>query len=206
MLVSRRQRASSLLYTLCCKHESWVSTAKYLMDDLLVLLSSNDVKDAKHVISTVFKSLPSDFAEFIKWVAKVRRQEEGGQGVSQEEKEREEVLKQVEETGLYKHVTDILSLEKSSCQIKQTIGLRDSLPKIAASVCCQGAGFLTGKLGLVDRFCCRETGVRCYMANGDKPVTVVSGIVVNSNGEQGVDMVVPLSQKKPNCCSVGSCG
>ncbi|XP_022887555.1 glutathione gamma-glutamylcysteinyltransferase 1-like [Olea europaea var. sylvestris] len=210
MLVSRRQRASSLLHTLSCKHESWVSTAKYLMDDLPVLLSSNDVKDVKHVISTVFKSLPSDFAEFIKWVAEVRRQEEGGQGVSQEEKERvaikEEVLKQVEETGLYKHVTDILSSEKSSCQIKQTIGLRDSLPNIAASVCCQGAGFLTGKLGLADRFCCRETGVRCYMANGDKPVTVVSGTVVNSNGEQGVDMVVPLSQKEPNCCSVGSCG
>lgn len=116
------------------------------------------------------------------------------------------MLKQVEETGLYKHVTNILSSEKSSCQIKQTIGLRDSLPNIAASVCCQGAGFLTGKLGLADRFCCRETGVRCYMANGDKPVTVVSGTVVNSNGEQGVDIVVPLSQKEPNCCSVGSCG
>ncbi|XP_022887722.1 glutathione gamma-glutamylcysteinyltransferase 1-like [Olea europaea var. sylvestris] len=180
------------------------------MDDLPVLLSSNDVKDVKHVISTIFKSLPLDFAEFIKWVAKVRRQEEGGQGVSQEEKERvaikEEVLKQVEETGLYKHVTNILSSEKSSCQIKQTIGLRDSLPNIAASVCCQGAGILIGKLGLADRFCCREIGVRCYMANGDKPVTAVSGIVVNSNGEQGVDIVVPLSQKEPNCCSVGSCG
>ncbi|KAL2508245.1 Glutathione gamma-glutamylcysteinyltransferase 1 [Forsythia ovata] len=210
MLVSRRQRAPSLLYTLSCKHESWVSTAKYLMDDVPVLLSSDNVKDVKHAISTVFASLPSDFAEFIKWVAEVRRQEEGGQGVSQEEKERvaikEEVLKQVQDTGLYKHVTDILSSEKSVCQIKQTIGLRDSLPNIAASVCCQGAGFLTGKSGSSDRFCCRETGVRCYTANGDKPVTVVSGTVVNCNGEQGVDMLVPLSQKDPSCCSAGSCG
>ncbi|CAA3008809.1 glutathione gamma-glutamylcysteinyltransferase 1-like [Olea europaea subsp. europaea] len=70
---------------------------------------------------------------------------------------RVEVLKQVQETSLYKHVMDILSSEKSSCQIKQSVGVRDSLPHIASSACCQGAGFLTGKLGLADRFCCRES-------------------------------------------------
>ncbi|XP_022856885.1 glutathione gamma-glutamylcysteinyltransferase 1-like [Olea europaea var. sylvestris] len=68
-----------------------------------------------------------------------------------------EVLKQVQKTGLYKHVMDILSSKKSSCQIKQTVGVRDSSPHIASSVCCQGAGFFTGKLGLADRFCCRES-------------------------------------------------
>lgn len=119
----------------------------------------------------------------------------------------EEVLKQVQEIDLYKHVADILSSEKLGCQIKQTLGHGDSLPNIAATVCCQGAGILTGKSGSSDRFCCRETCVRCYRAiNGDKPVTVVSGMVVNGNGEQGVDMLVPLSQTDPSCRSFGSCG
>lgn len=116
------------------------------------------------------------------------------------------MLKQVQETGLYKHVTNILFSEKLVCHSKQTSGERDSLPNIAASVCCQGAGILTGKSGLSDRFCCRETCVRCYRAiNGDKPVTVVSGTVVNGNGEQGVDMLVPIAQKEPSCCNSGSC-
>ncbi|KAK6143960.1 hypothetical protein DH2020_020780 [Rehmannia glutinosa] len=194
-----------------CKHESWITTAKYLMDDVPVLLSSDNMKDVKKVLSTVFTSLPSDFAEFIKWVAEIRRKEDGSQSLSEEEKERltikEEVLKQVQETGLYKHVTDILSSETLICQMKQTSVHRDSLPNIAASVCCQGAGILTGKSGSSDRFCCRETCVRCYRAiSGDKPVTVVSGTVVNGNGEQGVDMLVPLSQTDHNGCSLGSCG
>ncbi|KAL6527705.1 Glutathione gamma-glutamylcysteinyltransferase 1 [Orobanche minor] len=211
MLVSRRQRAPALLYTLSCKHESWTTTAKYLMDDVPVLLSSDNMKDVKKVLSTVFTSLPSDFAEFIKWVAEIRRKEDGAQGLSEEEKGRltikEEVLKQVQETGLYKHVMDILSSEKPVCRMKQVSNPHDNLPKIAASVCCQGAGFLTGKSGSLDRFCCRETCVRCYRAvNGEKPVTVVSGTVVHDNGEQGVDMLVPLSQTDHNGCSLGACG
>ncbi|KAL0418626.1 UNVERIFIED_CONTAM: Glutathione gamma-glutamylcysteinyltransferase 1 [Sesamum radiatum] len=211
MLVSRRQRAPALLYTLSCNHESWITTAKYLMDDVPVLLSSETMKDVKNVLATVFMSLPLDFAEFIKWVAEIRRKEDGGQGLSEEEKGRlsikEEVLKQVQETGLYNHVTDILSLQNLVCPTKQAMGHRDSLPSIAASVCCQGAGILTGRSGSSDRFCCRETCVRCYRAtNGDKPVTVVSGTVVNGNGEQGVDMLVPLSQGEPSCCNSGSCG
>ena len=71
-----------------CKHESWVSTAKYLMDDVPVLLRSDDVKDIDKVLNVVFTSLPSKFGEFIKWVAEVRRQEDGGQNLSQEEKGR----------------------------------------------------------------------------------------------------------------------
>ena len=71
-----------------CKHESWVSTAKYLMDDVPVLLMSEDVKDVDQVLSVVFTYLPSNFGEFIKWVAEVRRREDGGQNLSQEEKER----------------------------------------------------------------------------------------------------------------------
>ncbi|CAA0815218.1 Glutathione gamma-glutamylcysteinyltransferase 1 [Striga hermonthica] len=211
MLVSRRQRAPSLLYTLSCKHESWTTTAKYLMDDVPVLLSSDNINDVKKVLSTVFTYLPSDFAEFIKWVAEIRRKEDGAQSLSEEEKERlttkEEVLKQVQETGLYKLVSDILSSEKLVCQMKQISCHQDNLSTIAANVCCQGAGILTGKPGPSYRFCCRETCVRCYRAvNSDKPVTVVSGTVVNGNGEQGVDMLVPSTQMEHNGCSLGSCG
>ncbi|KAH6815102.1 phytochelatin synthase 1 [Perilla frutescens var. frutescens] len=211
MLVSRHQRAPALLYTLSCKHESWITTAKYLMDDVPVLLSSENMKNVKKVLETVFTSLPADFAEFIKWVAEIRRKEDGAQGLSEEERERlgikEEVLKRMQETDLYKHVTDILSSEKLGFHIKQTLGHKDSLSNIAASVCCQGAGILTGKSGSSDRFCCRETCVRSYRAiNGDKPVAVVSGTVVNGNGEQGVDMLVPLSQTDTSCCNFGSCG
>lgn len=71
-----------------CKHESWVSIAKFLMEEVPVLLSSDKVKDMKDVIYTVFSSLPSNFSDFIKWVVEVRRQEEGTQKLSEEEKGR----------------------------------------------------------------------------------------------------------------------
>lgn len=110
------------------------------------------------------------------------------------------MLKQVQDTGLYKHVTGILSSETRSSS-----GLQDSLPDIAASVCCQGAGIFAGNSGS-NKYCCRETCVRCYRAtNVDKRVTVVSGTVVNGGGEQGVDMLVPLSQAEPSLCGGDSC-
>lgn len=80
-----------ILYTVLlqsCKHESWISISKHLMDDLPVLLSSENVKDIKDVLSTLLSNLPPNFAEFIKWVAEVRRQEENGQKLSEEEKGR----------------------------------------------------------------------------------------------------------------------
>ena len=71
-----------------CKHESWTKIAKYLVEDVPTLLSSKDVKDVKDVLSIVFNSLPSKFLEFIKWVAEVRRLEDGDQSLSSEEKQR----------------------------------------------------------------------------------------------------------------------
>lgn len=113
----------------------------------------------------------------------------------------------MQETNLYKHVTDILTSEKFGGQIKQTLAHKDSLPDIAATVCCLGAGILSGKSGSSDKFICQETCVRCYRAiNGDKPVAVISGKVVNGNGEHGVDMLVSLSQTDSSYCSSGSCG
>ncbi|KAG8363707.1 hypothetical protein BUALT_Bualt19G0050400 [Buddleja alternifolia] len=175
MLVSRQQRPPAFLYTLSCKHESWINTAKYLTEDVPVLLSSDNVKDIKDVVSTVFSSLPSDFAEFSKWVAEVHTKEDGGKSLSQEEKGRlaikEEVLKRVQETALYKHVTDTLSSEEFLRKIEQNSGQRDCLLNSTATVCCQGAG---------------ESGSsnRCYRQ-----------VIV----DQGVDMGgLPLSQTEPS--------
>lgn len=70
-----------------CKHESWISIAKYLVDDVPILLKSEGVKDLHRVILVVFSSLPSNLGEFIKWVAEVRRPEDG-QSLSDEEKGR----------------------------------------------------------------------------------------------------------------------
>ena len=79
----------SLIFLQSCKHESWISTAKYLVDDVPCLLKSEAVKNIKDVLSVVLSSLPNNFREFIKWVAEVRRQEEdGGLSLSQEEKGR----------------------------------------------------------------------------------------------------------------------
>ncbi|KAL3517718.1 hypothetical protein ACH5RR_020307 [Cinchona calisaya] len=206
MLISRLHRAPALLYTLSCKHESWVTIAQYLTEEVPSILKSDNVKDIKDVLSIVFSSLPPNFDDLIKWVAEVRRQEDANENLSQEERGRlaikEEVLRQVQETGLYKHVTDLLSVGTSICRTKPTLCHVDNLPNIAASVCCQGAGILAGKSGSssLDRFCCQETCVRCYRANGDRPVTVVSGKVINGNGKQGIDMLVP-SLAKHNCNS-----
>lgn len=167
------------------------------------MLKSDTVKGIKDVMSMIFSSLPPNFADFINWVAEVRRQEDASKNLSEEERGRlavkEEVLKQVQETGLYKHVSDLLSVGASICRIKPTLSHIDNLPNIAADVCCQGAGLLAGKTSSLDRFCCRETCVRSYRTNGDRSVTVVSGKVVGGNGEQEIDMLVPSLAK--TCCN-----
>lgn len=58
------------------------------MDDVPNLVKSKDFKDFEEVLTVVFTSLPSNFGEFIKWVAEVRRQEDGDHSLSQEEKGR----------------------------------------------------------------------------------------------------------------------
>ncbi|KAK7858749.1 glutathione gamma-glutamylcysteinyltransferase 1 [Quercus suber] len=192
-----------------CKHESWVSIAKYIMEDVPLLLKSEGVNDIQKVLSVVFSSLPSNFGEFIKWIAEVRSQEDFGQILSTEEKARvamkEEILKQVQETGLFRQVAAFLSSANSCCRNLPPLGFEDNLPNIAATVCCQGAEIWAGKYGSLNGYCCRETCVKCLKANGDKAVTVVSGTVVNGKCQQGVDILVPSSQTKQSCsCSASS--
>lgn len=112
----------------------------------------------------------------------------------------EEVLKQVHETGLFKHVAAFLSSASSCCRHVLALSPKDNFPDIAASICCQGAEILAGRSSFSDEYCCRETCINSLKASGDEPITVVSGTVVNGKSEQGVDVLVPSSQKKLSCC------
>ncbi len=71
-----------------CRHDGWYSVVKYLIEDVPLLLKLEDLKDVQNVLSMVFKSPPADLREFIKWIAEVRRQEDGSLILSDEEKGR----------------------------------------------------------------------------------------------------------------------
>jgi glutathione gamma-glutamylcysteinyltransferase len=91
----------------------------------------------------------------------------------------------------------VSSFLSSSCgRQKLTSGDGDTLPAIAASVCCQGAEILDGKLSSSAAYCCPETCTKCWNAEDDKSITMVSGTVVNGNTEQGVDVLIPSSSGK----------
>ncbi|CAN0885857.1 Glutathione gamma-glutamylcysteinyltransferase 1 [Linum grandiflorum] len=204
ILLSRPHTEPGLLYTLSCKQESWTGIAKYLIDEVPVLLKSKDLTDIDKVLQVVFLSLSSNFGDFIKWIAEVRRREDG-ENISQEEKGRlamkEEVLKQVRDSDLFKHVASLLSLATSCCRNMPTKGKDNDLSDIAAKLCCQGAEILAGKS--LEGCCCMETYITCLKENGDKPITVVSATIVNGGSQQGLEVLVPSSEKKQNSCDCG---
>ncbi|CAF1918946.1 unnamed protein product, partial [Brassica napus] len=222
MLISRPHREPGLLYTLCCKDESWINIARYLKEDVPRLVSSQHVDSVEKIISVVFKSLPSNFNTFIRWVAEIRITEDAKENLSAEEKSRlnlkayipfpcfglsQVVLKEVHETELFKHISKFLS----------SVGYEDSMTFAAAKACCQGAEILSGCSSI--EFCCRE--VKCvngmsYAATYSKLTvkilfniaktillhegavevegTVVTGVVVRDGSEQNVDLLVPSTQ------------
>ncbi|KAG9445802.1 hypothetical protein H6P81_011930 [Aristolochia fimbriata] len=205
MLISRLQKPPSLLYTLSCKQESWVATAEYLVEDVPNLLKSEDIDDVQKVLSVVFTSLPTSAEDFIKWVAEVRRQEEGARSLSKEEKIRldvkGEILQLVHETQLFKCVTEWLSSGSFCCKNASSSCKEDNIRDIAANVCCQGAEMFACGVGASGKYCCKETCVQWLKLNGDPPKTLISGKVVTGASEQGFDMLVPASQVKPECCN-----
>ncbi|CAN1270336.1 Glutathione gamma-glutamylcysteinyltransferase 1 [Linum perenne] len=206
ILLSRPQTEPGLLYTLSCKQESWSGIAKYLIDEVPMLLKSEDVKDIDRVFDIVVSSLPSDFCDFIKWVAEVRRQEEGGENISQEEKGRlamkEEILKQVRGTVLFKHVTTLLSSTTPCRNMSTKAKDGDDLSDIATNLCCQGAEILAGTS--FQGCSCMETCIKCLKGNdSDDSVTVVSATMVNGGSQQGLEILVPSSEKKQNSCNCG---
>ncbi|TYJ28049.1 hypothetical protein E1A91_A07G231200v1 [Gossypium mustelinum] len=186
MVMSKLQKATSVLYTMSCKHENWNVVAKYLTEDLPLLLTSKNLKDVNDVLCVVFRSAPSSLRDFIKWIA-----EEKGRVAL-----KEEVLKQIRETELFKNVTGYLGFERSLCESEAPLGYTDSLADIAANVCCQVAGLLTGKIRSLNG-CCKDIKLRKSVCK--EPVTVVSGTVTTDGTEQMVDMLIPSSETKPSC-------
>ncbi|KAJ4878231.1 Glutathione gamma-glutamylcysteinyltransferase 2 [Raphanus sativus] len=90
MLISRLHKDPGLLYTLSCKDESWISIVKYLKEDVPRLVSSHHVDTAvDKILSVVYKSLPSYFNTFIKWVSEIRRTEDAKPNLSVEEESRQ---------------------------------------------------------------------------------------------------------------------
>ncbi|XVE77951.1 hypothetical protein DITRI_Ditri13aG0105400 [Diplodiscus trichospermus] len=203
MVISKLQKATSVLYTVSCRHEGWNMVAKYLTKDVPLLFTSENLKNVDDALRVVLKSAPPTLRDFIKWVAEVRRQDDSDTVLSDEEKRRlaikEEVLKQIRETDLFKHVTRYLEFESSLCYNMAPFCRKDRLADIAANVCCQGAELLTGKIRSSNGFCCKATNVKLLKADNEEPVTMVSGTVITDGTEQRVDMLIPSSQIEPSC-------
>ncbi|KAL0654606.1 hypothetical protein Bca4012_097297 [Brassica carinata] len=168
MLISRPHREPGLLYTLSCKDESWTSIAKYLKEDVPLLVSSQHVDTIERILDVVFKSLPSNFNQFIRWMAEIRRTEDINQNLSSEEESRldlkQELLKQVQETELFKHVEKFLF----------SVGYEDSQSYVPAKTGSQDSENLSEMES--DESCCPETCVKCIKGVGeDKVKTYPSG-------------------------------
>ncbi|WZZ19574.1 hypothetical protein YC2023_112663 [Brassica napus] len=151
-----------------CKDESWTSIAKYLKEDVPLLVSSQHVDTIERILDVVFKSLPSNFNQFIRWMAEIRRTEDINQNLSSEEESRldlkQELLKQVQETELFKHVEKFLF----------SVGYEDNKAYVLAKAGSQGSEILSETES--DESCCPETCVKCIKGVGeDKVKTYPSG-------------------------------
>ncbi|CAL4958891.1 unnamed protein product [Urochloa decumbens] len=204
MLISRKTAAPSSLYTVSCRDENWKSMAKYCAEDLPNLLKGENLDNVQTLLSRLIESLPAEAEALIKWVVEVRRKEEGGPSLSKEEKERlflkENVLQQVRDTRLFAIVHDQQNANNPCCNCS-SLSEEDSLTRIAAAVCCQGAAMLSGNLVSRHGFCCKETCLNCIQANGDGLKTVISASVVSEGNEQGVDMLLPMSSPSASSCN-----
>ncbi|XP_019106413.1 glutathione gamma-glutamylcysteinyltransferase 3 isoform X2 [Beta vulgaris subsp. vulgaris] len=208
MLLSSLQRASSILYTLSCRHDGWDTTAKYLSKKLPQLLSCEEIHNIEDMLSVIVTSAPANLSYFINWVAEVRKQDNGSILVSEEERGRlvtkEEVLKQVRETELFKRITRWVS-SRASCMRNAILNGHDSLEKIASEVCCQGAQLICGKVGSCHAICFKTTQVRSSDSDNVESVTVISGKMTLADSEYGAEMLVPSCQRKSGSpCECGS--
>ncbi|KAF8388341.1 hypothetical protein HHK36_027007 [Tetracentron sinense] len=163
-----------------CGQENWISTLKYLIDYLPLVLKTKDVKDVEEILSFVFVLLPTNFVEFVRWVSEVQRQEYRGPSLSKEERgrlaDKEVLFKQVQETELFKHVSKWLSSKSLNYRKMPSLGGEDALSETAANVSSHGVELLTGKPDSSGGYCCRETCAKSLKANGHMPAEVVTDL------------------------------
>lgn len=112
----------------------------------------------------------------------------------------ENVLQQVRDTRLFAIVHELQNANNPCCNCSSS-SEEDSLTKIAAAVCCQGAAMLSGNHVSRQGFCCSETCLKCIQANGDGLKTVISASVVSEGNEHGVDMLLPMSSPGASSCN-----
>ncbi|KAL2932960.1 Glutathione gamma-glutamylcysteinyltransferase 3 [Bienertia sinuspersici] len=201
MLLSRLQRAPSILYTLSCRYDGWDTTTEYLAKKIPLLLSSEEISNIQVLLSVIFTSAPVKLINFISWVAEVRKQEDGSEFISEEEWGRlvikEEILSQVRDTELFKHITRWLS-SVSSCIQNAVMDGYDSLDKIASEVCCQGAHILCGEVNSSNSTCPVTAQLRSSDYDNGESVSVVSGKVFMKDSESNVEILVPCCQSQSN--------
>ncbi|MCH93901.1 glutathione gamma-glutamylcysteinyltransferase 3-like, partial [Trifolium medium] len=91
-----------------------------------------------------------------------------------------------------------LDSERSCCDTIASFGDKDKLSALAARVCCQGADLLSG-CRLSGAKCCSQIDVKHLNVDSENPVTLFSRTVTTGgSSEQGVDVLVPLCQRKPS--------
>ncbi|KAL9257804.1 Glutathione gamma-glutamylcysteinyltransferase 1-like protein [Drosera capensis] len=204
MIISKQVSSPSLLYTVSCHHASWKAAVLYLTQDAPHLFSTTEIKDLHELIAMIFTSAPTGLRDFIAWVVEVRRQEEDNKTVSNEERARlalkEELLKEVQETELYKHVTKWLAADPCCAPLAR----KDSLTEMSSRICCQGARLLSGSIGSSEKTCCQTSNVMVLKENGNKHIAMISGKVTTQSVEQGVDVLVPCQVKSDASCGCGS--
>ncbi|XP_021763267.1 glutathione gamma-glutamylcysteinyltransferase 1-like isoform X2 [Chenopodium quinoa] len=204
MLLSRPERASSILYTLSCRHDGWDITAMYLTKEVPQLVTSEEINSIQDILSVIFTSSPSYLSHIIHWVAEVRRKEDESNFISEEERGRlsikEEVLKQLQETELFKHIIVWLS-SGAEFVCNANLDGHNSIDKVASEVCCHDAKVFRGKVGSCNAICCRTTELSSSDCDIVESTTVISGKVIVENSECGVEVLVPYCQRSSGCCN-----
>lgn len=205
MVISKRCEGPSLLYTLSCKHESWKSISKYLMEQVPQLLKAEGIDSVERILSPIFESLPANLTDFMKWIAEVRRLESAEKTVDKEEAERlaikGEILQQIRATEMYK-VVDKWASSGASCCTLSFLAEAD-LFEIVKNCCCQGAATLCGMVGVAKEYFCKKACMRSMSTCDTASMAIVSGTVLANGSEQGIDVLVPTAAqiKQPPCCN-----
>ncbi|KAJ3679708.1 hypothetical protein LUZ60_017719 [Juncus effusus] len=149
MLISRLQESPTVLYTVSCKHDSWLTMAKYLTEDVPQIIKSDNLHTIEQLLSTLFESLPTNAGDFIKCIVEIKGPDEGRSDIiTQEERERlslkEKLMKEIMESKLYKLVNELIGskspFEESSKINEDLLNITNELDKVVLSenlkACC----------------------------------------------------------------------
>ncbi|KAL3680692.1 hypothetical protein R1sor_023648 [Riccia sorocarpa] len=207
MMLTKRDRPPSILYTLSCKDEIWRSISCYLIEDVPRILNDADINSVQDVVSIVLGLLPGKpekFTSFVKWIAEVRRADNvAANGASEADENlnaKVKVMSQLRGTELYKIVFDWLSVSCVGCDCKLPSISGEDLPLFVRNACCHGAAVMSGML-YGSSGCCTNASVAMRVTNTGKETLVISGSIETVDGLRNhIDVLVPTSR----CYGCGS--